>query len=490
MGNLRGCAVTASSIVIDGYQFLRPSGTGIASYVRTLSLMLKASGCSVSLLYGRRYRPNRRLSRGAAAAIFTQEVPDHSRLRSLRDNAELALGLLTGAAFRANAVAVDTIGLDLRALDPPLPVSDQILNSDRLYSRAHRAFQSSGRFTQLHHSLGDRKFAAAHWTAPVPVRMRGVPNIYTLHDLVPLQYPHFVIGYGDRTFQMHEIIARIADHIVTVSEASKRQIVELLKVPEDRVSVTYQPVPALPSIDPADAERLVEMFYGVKPGQYALFVGAIEPKKNLKRLIECYLTAGINCPLLLAGPLGWLYDEELELIDLVNKTQQATNLNSAKSTLQALAALNGADSHVRQLGYLPRRHMVALLRCAKFFVFPSICEGFGLPVLEAMQLGVPVLTSNTSSLPEVAGDAAVLVDPMNAADITSGLRRIDADEDLRGELSQRGPAQAARFSSDHCRGLLVRAYEQAGVSLKPASEATPHRKIGSRNPQFSPARTC
>ena len=169
-----------------------------------------------------------------------------------------------------------------------------------------------------------------------------MPNIYTLHDLIPLQYPHFVSGYGDRTFQMHEIIGREADHIITVSEASKRNIVEILQVPDDRVSVTYQPVPTLPAIDSEDAERIVEMVYGAKPGQYSLFLGAIEPKKNIKRLIEAYLLSGVACPLLLAGPLGWLYKDEVKFINVVNKSQQTTRLMSAKSTVEALAAANGA----------------------------------------------------------------------------------------------------------------------------------------------------
>ena len=156
-------------ILVDGYQFLNSSGSGIASYVRTLSLMLKASGCSVSVLYGRRYRPNPKLSRGAATAVFSQEVPAHGRLRKLWDNAGLGLALVTGGAFRANPVVIDTTGLDLRALEPQPPACDQILNADRLYWRAHRAFQITSRFTQLPGHVGDRKFAAAHWTAPIPV---------------------------------------------------------------------------------------------------------------------------------------------------------------------------------------------------------------------------------------------------------------------------------------------------------------------------------
>jgi glycosyltransferase involved in cell wall biosynthesis len=240
-------------------------------------------------------------------------------------------------------------------------------------------------------------------------------------------------------------IAREADLITTVSEASKRQIVELLQVSEERISVTYQAVAALPRIDQQDAERLVRSLYHATPGGYALFLGAIEPKKNLKRLIEAYLLAGIDVPLLIAGPKGWLCEDELALISSVN-------------------------GPVRRLGYVPRRHVVALLQCARFLTFPSIWEGFGLPVLEAMQLGVPVLTSNTSSLPEVAGEAAVLVDPLDIEDIRRGIRQIANDAELRAELSRRGPLQAAKFGQREYRERLAAAYRTIGVEIR-ASDA-------------------
>jgi glycosyltransferase involved in cell wall biosynthesis len=203
----------------------------------------------------------------------------------------------------------------------------------------------------------------------------------------------------------------------------------------------------LPTLEQIEAERLVETVYGAEPGQYALFLGAIEPKKNLKRLIEAFLIANPGIPLLLAGPKGWLNKEDLELIQTVSAQQ----------------------SMVRQLGYLPRRHVTALLKCARFFVFPSIYEGFGLPVLEAMQLGVPVLTSNTSSLPEVAGDAAVLVDPLDLNQMTKGIRALANDSDLRAELSFRGPKQATKFSEEIYQQRLAAAYRKVGITLSPTT---------------------
>ena len=115
------------------------------------------------------------------------------------------------------------------------------------------------------------------------------------------------------------------------------------------------------------------------------------------------------------------------------------------------------------------------LKCAKFFVFPSLYEGFGLPVLEAMQLGVPVLTSNNSSLVEIAQGAAVLVNVSNQSEFTGGLRTINFDGDLRNELSRKGPARAACFSSEYCLGLLREAYAKVGVQLAHADSGSGER---------------
>jgi glycosyltransferase involved in cell wall biosynthesis len=332
--------------------------------------------------------------------------------------------------------------VDLGAIEPPLPRFDSALNASGIFDDAHQLCARRGAFVSLHTPI---PLSAAHWTAPLPIKARGIPNIYSLHDLVPIQFPYFVLDRNGRMARLLSATAREADLITTVSEASKRQIIEILQVPEERISVTYQTVAPLPRIDQEDAERLVASVYHAKAGHYALFLGAIESKHNLRRLIEAHLLAGIDIPLLIAGPNGWLYEEELALIE----------------------GISGSDRHgpVRRLGYLPRRHAVALLQCARFLAFPSICEGFGLPVLEAMQLGVPVLTSNTSSLPEVTADAALLTDPLDITELVRCIRQIANDADLRAELSRRGPLQAAKFGQKEYRGRLAAAYRRIGVQI-------------------------
>jgi glycosyltransferase involved in cell wall biosynthesis len=445
------------NIVIDGAHFFKKGGTGIASYARTLVSTLHKSRCSLSVLYGQKVRGGNHISNLAGATQVFGQRPRLRPVERVLDSARLfALAHLPGSPS-AKAIEIGTTGIDFRAAEPPLPAADKVLNAADLYDRAGYAFDVKRRLTEV--SFPER-ISLAHWTSALPVKAKGAPNVYTIHDLIPLQFPYFVFDKDGRGANVHATIARDADLIITVSEASKRAIVELLGVPADRVDVTYQPTPWLPNVPKDEAERLVRDIYGVRAGDYALFLGATEPKKNLKRLIEAYLLSGANIPLLIAGPRGWLDDEEHELIEAISR--------NAGQKPDAVGSRDRPAS-VRRVGFLPRRHAIALLQCARFFTFPSICEGFGLPVLEAMQLGVPVLTSNISSLPEVAGDAALLVDPLDVADLSSALRTLSHDRSLRDELARRGPAQAKKFNGDIYRERLAAAYKKVGVTIPVAS---------------------
>ena len=454
---------TSPAVVVDGSHFFNATGTGIASYARGLVSSLRAAGCSVSVLYGRPIASKAVASSLDLASQVFGTSPEPRRIERALRLASVAFRARFGFCGRATAELISTHGIDMKAIEPPLPEADIVLNTPSLYERADIVFRMSSRFTELSLPPG---IAAAHWTSPIPVRAKGVPNIYTLHDLIPLQFPYFVIDKGGRGARLHAKIAEQADLIVTVSEASKRHIVELLNVAPDNVHVTYQSCPSLSQMPREFAERLVRDVYGVKPDGYALFLGALEPKKNVRRLMEAFLLANINMPLLIAGPLGWLYDKDLDLIETIGRN--ALPLSTGEDDQVALlrrALLPGMGSPIRRLGYLPRSHATALLQCARFFTFPSIYEGFGLPVLESMQLGVPVLTSNTSSLPEVAGDAAVQVNPFSINELTEGIRSLASDGDLRGELVRRGHIQASKFGPEIYKMRLGEAYQKVGVEM-------------------------
>jgi glycosyltransferase involved in cell wall biosynthesis len=443
----RTAARMVSSILMDGYDLLRAEGTGIASYGRTLATTLKSAGYSVGILFGQSVAER---AGHVGVQVFGKEPPAREWRRNLADVTSV-LRAVRSRSIEANNVPLSQI--DLRALDSPLPPFDFALNASGAFKLAELAFALRGRFTEV---LLPRKFDVMHWTRPMPIRARDTPNIYTLHDMVPLQFPYMVMDRGARLARLHTAIAHHADLIVTVSEASRRHIVELLGVPSERVCVTYQPVPSLPALPQVEAERLVETLYGATPGQYALFLGAVEPKKNLKRLIDAFLVSGVKLPLLIAGPLGWLCDGEMALLEMIAQASQARQVRQS-------------EIPVRRLGFVPRLHLVALLKCARFFAFPSIYEGFGLPVLEAMQVGIPVLTSNTGSFPEVAGDAAILVDPLNVSAMAEQIRRLANDEGLRSELAIRGPVQAAKFSVASYRARLDAAYRNLNIAYSSAA---------------------
>lgn len=459
-------------IIIDGSQFLDKSATGIGSYGRTLVRTLKSTDGQVGILYDRAATTRSNDPLLALAAQVFGNSPQKRMVERVLEDLPFLLRCLFGGGGISKAQNVPIGSFDMASFYPALPKADSAWNASRLSERSYIKFALSHRLTQV--DLGNA-FDLAHWLSPVAYKARSVPNIYTIHDMIPLRFPHFVIDRQAMQARLFAKIAHEADHIVTVSEASKRDIVELMGIPDDRVTVTYQPVPSLPPVDQTDAERLVQQIYGVKPGRYALFIGAIEPKKNIRRLIEAYTLAGMDDPLLLAGPLGWLYDDDLEAIDVIKRSTMGSSLEASFDGANFTGRIAPSLPLVRRLGFLPRSHIAALLKCAKFFVFPSICEGFGLPVLEAMQLGVPVLTSNVSSLAEVAGDAAVLVDPLDIGSMATAIRTMNADTDLRADLAQRGPRQAARFTVEGSRERLLQAYRKVGVLLKVPAEKAPQR---------------
>jgi glycosyltransferase involved in cell wall biosynthesis len=279
-----------------------------------------------------------------------------------------------------------------------------------------------------------------HWTYPMPLRIAGIPNLYTLHDLVPLRLPYTTLDNKRQYLKMVRKIAQTADHIVTVSESAKTDIMKILGVPEDRITNTYQSVniPEKYRNKPAElVGREVEGTFGLGYKNYYLFWGSIEPKKNVGRIIEAYLASGVKPPLVIVGAQAWKSEDELKLLD-----------DDHVRTLIQIDNETRVKRKVIQLSYAPFPLLVSLIRGAKATIFPSLYEGFGLPVLESMLLGTPVISSNTASIPEVAGEAAILVDPYDAQKIAQAIRDLDADEGLRSTLIAAGLIQAQQFSEE------------------------------------------
>lgn len=434
------------TILIDGYNLGLEKGTGVATYARNLSYELHELGHRVSVLYGNRGSLNRdELLREIA---FFDGAVEQPRLLEWLERARNALrGPLS---YQAKQVPI-TGKVEARTFASRLPYYDTIYNSNEVFKNAQGAFWMWKRLVSIRMpELPD----LAHWTYPLPVRIGKTPNIYTMHDLVPLKLPYTTLDNKRRYLRLMRLLGEQADHIVTVSENSKRDLIDLVGIPEDKITNTYQSVqiPAKFRDKPEDqVAREVEGVTGFDYKGYFLFWGSLEPKKNIGRMIEAYMASQVQTPLVIIGAQAWKAEKELALLN---------EAAMEKSAFGSIERTRGARKRIIRLDYVPFGMLVSLIRGAKAALFPSLYEGFGLPALEAMLLKTPVICSNTSSLPEVAGNAARMVDPYDAQAITNAIRELDADADIRAELTMRGTAQAARYSPENYRERLQSVYSR------------------------------
>ena len=258
-----------------------------------------------------------------------------------------------------------------------------------------------------------------------PVVWRG-PAVVSFMDLSFLRFPR-AFNRGNRLYltTMARAAVRRADHLLAISEHTRQDLIRLLGARPERVTVTYCGVD--PTFRPLpDAEVRAYRARRELPERFLLYLGTLEPRKNVPRLLEAYARLrrlGPLPPLVLAGARGWGHGA----IDA------------------RLEALGLADS-VRFLGYVPTAELPLCYNAASVFVYPSLYEGFGLPPLEALACGTPVVASNASSLPEALGDAALLVDPRDPGALADALDAALGDAALRDRLQAAGPTQAQRFS--------------------------------------------
>ena len=296
--------------------------------------------------------------------------------------------------------------------------------------------------TALPALLARHRIDVIHGTLNVLPLARRIPGVVTIHDLSFLLFPErFLPGRRRYLTTFTRLSARGARRVVTSSLNTKRDVVRLLGVPEDRVRVIYLGVEDR-FRQPIAQERVAQFRQDHRlPDRFYLFMGTLEPRKNLVRLLNAYHVArrrGVDWPLVLAGAKGWLYDEIFERVK----------------------ALGLAD-HVHFPGYVADEDQPLWYAAAGAFVYPSLYEGFGLPVAEAMACGCPVLTAGNSSLVEVAGDAAILVKAEDEGCIADALCRIAGDSALREDLTRRGRDQSSRFDWRRTTEEVAQVYAEA-----------------------------
>jgi len=286
-------------------------------------------------------------------------------------------------------------------------------------------------------------FHAPHYVLPPLTPCRAV---VTIHDCIHLRFPQYLpsrLGYGYARGQMWAATHRAA-RVITVSEASKRDILRYFRVPESRIDVIYNAIDDRfwQQPDAGEIARVRERYRLDDP--FVLYAGNIKPHKNLERLIEAFH---------LLRQHAAMKDVQLLIIgDEISKY----------ATLRRAVHRHKLHKHVRFFGFVSDQTLAALYRLANVFVFPSLYEGFGLPPLEAMASGTPVITSNVSSLPEVVGDAALMIDPYEPEAIADAMQRVLSDAALRADLSRRGLARAREFSWERSIARVREIYEEVG----------------------------
>lgn len=273
--------------------------------------------------------------------------------------------------------------------------------------------------------------------------------VVTVHDCVQILYPpetKFGWVHAAR-FQSKRRRLQRADHVIAVSEATKRDVMRLYQIPEDKITVIHNALDEhLSRLHSAmDAQHVLERYQINDP--YVLFAGNVRPHKNITRLIEAFAVARSE---LKDHPLYC----RLKLLIIGDEL-------STHQALRRAVVISRVQNDVRFLGFVPYEFLKVFYQKASAFVFPSLYEGFGLPPLEAMSFGTPVLTSNTSSLPEVVGDAALMVNPENVFEIARGIKQILCDENLRLQLVRKGFEQIKRFSWLEAAKETLRLYQNA-----------------------------
>jgi glycosyltransferase involved in cell wall biosynthesis len=264
-----------------------------------------------------------------------------------------------------------------------------------------------------------------HATSNLLPNLSQIGTVFTLHDLIFQLYPttHTRLNRWFLSLMM-PIFLRKADHVIAVSNTTANDAIRLYNLNQDKMSVIYEGI--APHFQPVTDERRLQKIriHYALPQRFIFFVGTLEPRKNLPNLIRAFAAAKLDeVKLIIAGKKGWMYQS---IFDLVQEL--------------------GLERDIQFIGFVPDEDLPVLYSLAEAFVFPSLYEGFGLPVLEAMACGTPVITSNVSSLPEIAGDAALLIDPLNVEDLSIAMCRLTNDAGLRQEFSQRGLRQASQFS--------------------------------------------
>jgi glycosyltransferase involved in cell wall biosynthesis len=321
------------------------------------------------------------------------------------------------------------------ALQAPTSNFRKVLFEQSLVPRAARAYQAD----LLH---------VPYWAPPL---QSSVPFVVTVHDIIPLIMKEYRGGPLVRAYTgLVSVAARGAAAILTDSDASRTDIIQRLGIPGERVHTIYLAADSkfTSRVDPIDYAA-VRQSHDL-PEDYVLYLGGFDARKNIETALQVYTWAqdvlGESFPLVVAGPLPERHDTLFQDPRVIARQIEVENV-------------------VRFIGPVAEEDKVAVYQQARAFLYPSLYEGFGLPALEALACGVPVVGSNASSVPEIVGDAGILVDPKDARAMAGALIAICTEEALHDELSERALKQAGKFSWEKCARETVAVYENVAHKM-------------------------
>nr|VFK66170.1 MAG: Glycosyltransferase involved in cell wall bisynthesis [Candidatus Kentron sp. UNK]VFK70966.1 MAG: Glycosyltransferase involved in cell wall bisynthesis [Candidatus Kentron sp. UNK] len=433
-------------IAIDAHSLgQKKDNISVAVYARNLSFGLMQLGHEVFPIYSmnRIIHKEQLMAPTFFQALVTKGEPDAKNYkRWLLYTFKYAFSHLPFLSPRIKTIqGVD--GLDLQSMREKLPMAAAgFLNTPSLY----RAAQAIAALTRVETSVmapKEQPIDVLHLTMPLPVRIKKAKKIVTVHDMIPLKIPNVVEVNLGHYLNVMETSLRTADLIFSVSRHTKNDLMEKLNIPDKKIFVTYQSsiIPNdLLELERDEVARFLAQYYGLGIGKYFLFYGNIDPKKNIGNLLRAFGIAKTDCKLVIVGGKSWLSEDVERFFESKRYNQESQ---------QKFIRIPHAFFH----------SLMYLLKGARALLFPSIYEGFGLPVLEAMQMGTPVITSNVSSLPEVGGDAAYYVDPYSIESIKTAIETLSDNEKKLEEMSQKGLLQADKFSLENHKNRISQGYE-------------------------------
>jgi glycosyltransferase involved in cell wall biosynthesis len=311
-----------------------------------------------------------------------------------------------------------------RRADQRTLISQQNFRRVSLWTPSHHPLEQYLLSLEL---LAQNGLDVIHWTDFIPPFHYRRPSVITVHDLHFLLYPHFLTRDSARYYGLIDRAVRRANHIIAVSEATKQDLIRLTGTPNNKISVIYEAAESIyfPVQDQEALEHIRTQYH--LSDKYILFVGTIEPRKNLKTLIRAFDILLKNYKpqvnLAIVGKPGWLYEDVYQLVEELS-----------------------LHDTVKFLGHVPTADLPLLYNASQMLILPSFYEGFGLPPLEAMSCGIPVVVSDTSAMPEVVGDAALRVDPEDTEGFAVAMWRFLSDQDLRADMIVKGKKRAKAFS--------------------------------------------